>query len=74
MEFLKENRKLVTISKLIDIKPRHLQSNILYSVKFLDCEADYVGETINSAYIDARIYQHKMVKDGQYELTKLYII
>ena len=30
-----------------------------------------LGKT--SQYIDARIYQHKMVKDGQHGLTKSHI-
>ena len=40
-------------------------------MKCLDCEAEYVIKTIQRIY--ARIYQHKMVKDGQHGLTKLHI-
>ena len=41
-------------------------------MKCLDFEAEYVGETTQQ--IDARIYQHKIAKDGQHELTKSHII
>ena len=51
--------------------PRHLQSNIVYSVKCLNCEAEYIGKT--TQHIDVRIYQHKIVKDEQHGLTKLHI-
>ena len=34
-------------------------------------EAEYIGKT--TQHIDARIYQHKMVKDGQHGLTKSHI-
>ena len=37
-------------------------------MKCLDCEAEYVGKT--TQHIDARIYQHKIVKDSQHGLTK----
>ena len=37
----------------------------------MDCEAEYVGKT--TQHIDVRIYQHKMVKDGQHGLTKSHI-
>ena len=40
-------------------------------MKCLDCEAEYVGKT--TQHIDARIYQHKMVKDDQHGLTKSHI-
>ena len=50
----------------------HLQSNNVYSVKCLDRETEYVGKT--TQYINARIYQHKMVQDGQHGLTKSHII
>ena len=48
-----------------------MQSNIVYSVKCLDCEAEYIGQT--TKHIDARIYQNKIVKDGQHGLTKSHI-
>ena len=48
-----------------------MQSNIVYSVKCLNCEAEYIGKT--TQHIDARIYQHKIVKDGQHGLTKSHI-
>ena len=41
-------------------------------MKCLDCEAEYVGETTQQ--IGARIYQNKIAKDGQHELTKSHII
>ena len=40
-------------------------------MKRLDCEAEYVGKA--TQHIDVRIYQHKIVKDGQHGLTKLHI-
>ena len=57
--------------KLKDKTPRHLQSNIVNSVKSLNCEAEYVGKT--TQHIDARIYQHKIVKDDQHGLTESHI-
>ena len=54
----------------------------MYLVKCVDCEAEYVGKTsqyidariiLSSQHIDARTYQHKMVKDGQQGLTKSHI-
>ena len=51
--------------------PRHLQSNIVYSVKCLNCETEYIGKT--TQHIDARNYQHKIVKDGQHGLTKSHV-
>ena len=38
--------------------PRQLQSNIVYLVKCLDCEAEYIEKT--TQHIDARIYQYKI--------------
>ena len=50
--------------------PRHLQSNIVYSVKCLNC----IGQNIlGKQHINERIYQHKIVKDGQQGLTKSHI-
>ena len=40
-------------------------------MKCLVYEAEYVGKT--TQHIDARIYQHKMVTDGQHGLTKSHI-
>ena len=40
-------------------------------MKYLEYEAEYVGKT--TQHIDARIYQHRMVKDGQHGLTKSLI-
>ena len=40
-------------------------------MKCLKCEAEYIGKT--TQYIDGRIYQHKIVKDGQHGLTKSHI-
>ena len=40
-------------------------------MKCLNCEAEYIGKT--TQHIDARIYQHKIVKDGQHGLTKSHI-
>ena len=40
-------------------------------MKYLNCEAKYIGKT--TQHIDKRIYQHKMVKDGQHGLTKSQI-
>ena len=40
-------------------------------MKCLDCETEYVMKT--TRHIDAKIYQHKMVKDGQHGLTKSHI-
>ena len=40
-------------------------------MKCLNCEAEYIGKTIQ--LIDARIYQHKIVEDGQHGLTKSHI-
>ena len=57
--------------KLKDKIPRQLQSNIVYSVTCLDCEAEYVGKTTH--HIDAIIYQHEMVRNGQHGVTKLQI-
>ena len=37
-------------------------------MKCLNCEAEYIGKT--TQHIDARIYQNKIVKDGQHRLTK----
>ena len=67
----KREQKISNYFKLNDKTPRHLQSNIVYSVKCLDCEAKYVEKTIQ--HIDARIYLYKMVKDGQHGLTKSHI-
>ena len=63
--------KISDYFKLKDNTSRHLLSNIDYSVKCLDCEAEYVGKT--TQHTDAKIYQHKMVKDGQHGLTKSHI-
>ena len=67
----KGEQKINNYFKLKDKKPRNLQSNIVYSVKCLICEAEYIGKT--TQHIDARIYQHKIVKDGQHGLTKSHI-
>ena len=67
----KGEQKISYCFKLQDKTSRHLQSNIVYSVKCFDCEAEFVGKI--TQHIDARIYQHKMVKDGQHGLTKLHI-
>ena len=67
----KGEQKIRNYFKLKDKTPRHLQLNIVYLLKCLACEAEYVGKT--SQHIDARIYQHKMVKDGQHGLTKSHI-
>ena len=40
-------------------------------MKCLNWEAEYIGKT--TQHIDARIYQHKIVKDDQHGLTKLHI-
>ena len=40
-------------------------------MKCLNCEAEYIGKT--TQHTDARIYQHKIVKDGQHGLTKSHI-
>jgi hypothetical protein len=37
----------------------------------LDCDVEYVGKT--NQHIDARIYQHKIVKGGQHGLAKSHI-
>ena len=67
----KGEQKINNYFKLKDKTPRHLQPNIIYSVKCLNCEAEYIGKT--TQHIDARIYQHKIVKDGQHGLTKSHI-
>ena len=67
----KGEQKINDYFKLKDKTPKHLQSNIVYSVKCLNCEAEYIGKT--TQHIDARIYQHKIVKDGQHRLTKSHI-
>ena len=48
-----------------------MQSNIVYSEKSLNCEAEYIGKT--TQHIDAIIYQHKIVKDDHHGLTKSHI-
>ena len=72
VEFLKENKTLKTISNQ-KIKRQDIYNQILYihAVKCLNCEAEYVGKT--TQHIDVRIYQYKMVKDGQHGLTKSHI-
>ena len=40
-------------------------------MKCLNCEAEYIEKT--TQHIDARIYQHKIVKDGQHGFTKSHI-
>ena len=70
-EVFKGEQKINNYFKLKDKTPRHLQSNIVYSVKCLNCEAEYIGKT--TQHIDARIYQHKIVKDGQHGLIKSHI-
>ena len=40
-------------------------------MKCLDCETEHVEKI--TQHIDARSYQHKMVKDGQHQLTKVHI-
>ena len=61
--FSKEKIKLLTILNYINDKiSKRLQSNIVYFVKCLDCEVEYARK-INQ-HTDARIYQHKMIKDG----------
>ena len=67
----KGEQKINNYFKLKDKTPRHLRSNIVYSVNCLNFEAEYIGKT--TQYIDARIYQHKIVKDGQHGLTKSHI-
>ena len=63
-----KEQKINNYFKLKDKTPRHLQSNIVYSVKcYLNFEAEYIGKT--TQHIDARIYQHKIVKDGHHGLT-----
>ena len=42
-----KEQKISNYYKLKDEMPRHLQSNIVYSVKCLDCEAKYVGKKLN---------------------------
>ena len=37
-------------------------------MKCLDFEAEYIGKA--TQHIDVRIYEHKIVKDRQHELTK----
>ena len=66
-----KEQKINNYFKLKDKTPKHLQSNIVYSVKYVDCEADYVGKTTKN--IETRIYQHNMVKDVQHGLTKSHI-
>ena len=39
----KGEQKISNYCKLKDKTPRHLQSNIVYSVKCLNCEAKYIG-------------------------------
>ena len=70
---LKGEQKINNYFKLKDKTPRHLQSNIVYSVKCLKCEAEYIEKTTQHI-IDAKIYQHKIVKDGLHGLTKSHII
>ena len=48
-----------------------MQSNIVYSMKCLNCVTEYIGKT--TQHIDAKIYQHKIVKNGQHGLTKSHI-
>ena len=67
----KGEQKINNYFKLKNKMPRLLQLNIVYSVKCLNCEAEYIGKT--TQHIDARIYQHKIVKDGQHGLTKSHI-
>ena len=64
-------RKINNYFKLKDKTPKLLQSNVVYSIKCLDCDAEYVGKT--TQHIDARIYQHKIVKGGQHGLAKSHI-
>ena len=52
----KGEQKINNYFKLKDKIPRHLQSNIVYSVQCLNCEAEYIEKT--TQHIDARIYQH----------------
>ena len=66
-----KEQKINNYFKLKDKIPRHLPSNIVYLVKCLDYEAEYIGKT--TQHIDARIYQCKIVKDDQHGLTKLHI-
>ena len=43
----KGEQKINNYFKLKDKTPRHLQSNIVYSVKCLNCEAEYIGKQLN---------------------------
>ena len=67
----KGEQKINNYFKLKDKTPRQLSSITVYTVKCVNSEAEYVAKT--TQHMDAKIYRHKMVKDGQHELTKSLI-